>query len=266
MQNRKKCHENVWILSGTSDGPILSEKLLRHDYVVFVSVVTYKASTVYPQKNKLHIITGKLENEFAIQNFILKNEIKLIIDATHPFAQVISNKLISVCQKVQIPLFRYERGFIDNKKTQTKIIDDFKNIDEIEMQNKNILLAIGTRQLDDIARYYIDEGANVFARIIASPESILNAFSSCIKNSNIAILNPSKYQENNLELFICQNWKIDYVLCRESGGYSQRNWEYVSMKSDIKLFLLKRPMIKESKFLFSNYDDLIKKIDQLLRK
>ena len=87
------------------------------------------------------------------------------------------------------------------------------------MQNKNILLAIGTRQLDDIARYYIDAGANVFARIIASPESILNAFSSCIKNSNIAILNPSKYQENNFNLTELKTMKF----CRRADVFIGRN-------------------------------------------
>ena len=70
MHNSENCHENVWILSGTSDGPAIVEKLLKLNYVVFVSVITPKASKSYPKNSKLHIITGKLNDSLEITNFI----------------------------------------------------------------------------------------------------------------------------------------------------------------------------------------------------
>ncbi len=85
MQNHENCYENVWILSGTSDGPALANKLLELNYTVFASVVTHKAGNSYLKNPKLHIITGKLIDEDAIINFIKKNEIQFVIDATHPF-------------------------------------------------------------------------------------------------------------------------------------------------------------------------------------
>ena len=86
MHNSENCHENVWILSGTSDGPALVNRLLKLNYIVFVSVVTYKASKAYTKNPKLHIITGKLNDSSEIINFIEKNKINCVIDATHPFA------------------------------------------------------------------------------------------------------------------------------------------------------------------------------------
>ena len=70
MQNQKKCYQNVWILSGTADGPILAERLIKLDYVVFISVVSYKAGNVYPLNSKLHIFTGILKNKNEIKYFI----------------------------------------------------------------------------------------------------------------------------------------------------------------------------------------------------
>ena len=58
MQNQENCYENVWILSGTADGPVLANKLINLNYVVFASVVTQKASKTYSKNPKLHIITG----------------------------------------------------------------------------------------------------------------------------------------------------------------------------------------------------------------
>ena len=109
MQNPKKCHENVWILSGTSDGPIIADKLLNLNYVVFVSVVSFKASLVYPKKNKLHIITGKIIDEIEVHQFLEKHQIDLIIDATHPFAMQISTNLLKGCKKLNKMLLREDR-------------------------------------------------------------------------------------------------------------------------------------------------------------
>ena len=85
--------------------------------------------------------------------------------------------------------------------------------------------------------------------------------SSCIKSSNIAILEPSKKKGNILERKLCDHWKIDYILCRDSGSYAQMNWEEIVNESDIKLFLVKRPNLKyKNPLTFFDYDKLINEI------
>ena len=71
-------------------------------------------------------------------------------------------------------------------------LNGLKDINKEVLVNKNILLAIGSRLLNETASYYLKCGANVFTRVIPTFESISKAFGSCIKNSNIAILEPSK--------------------------------------------------------------------------
>ncbi len=261
MHNSKNCHENVWILSGTSDGPAIVNKLLKSNYVVFASVVTHKASNSYPKNPKLHIITGKLNDSSEIIKFIEKNKINHVIDATHPFALIISRNLNEACEKIKKPLFAFER------KSEIKLFKNFsyinglKDINKKVLVNKNILLAIGSRLLNETASYYLESGANVFTRVIPTYESISIAFSSCIKNSNIAILEPSKKKVNILEKQLCDHWKIDYILCRDSGSYAQMNWEEIVIESHMKLFLVKRPKLRyKNPFIFFDYDELINHI------
>ena len=264
MQNYRKSYENVWILSGTSDGPPLAKRLLELNYSVFVSVISYKASNVYPDNPKLHIITGRLSDTKEFKDFIISNEIDHIVDATHPFALKVSENVYEACLQISKPVFRFERNLSKGlRNNQTKIISDLNGINKYQLKNKNLLLAIGSRHLESTAQHYIDLGANVFTRIIATPESILKAFSSCIKNSNIAILNPSKNNNCFLEIYLCRFWKIDYILCRDSGGYSQKIWEKVSLDNNIRLFLLERPKNNLNYLVFSNYDQLVKKVENL---
>tara|TARA_B100000212_G_scaffold328845_1_gene293493 strand:+ start:71 stop:859 length:789 start_codon:yes stop_codon:yes gene_type:complete len=258
MQNHRKSYQNVWILSGTADGPLLANKFLKLNYKVFVSVVSYKASQVYPLNNKLHIITGKLCNEKEVQEFIDHYQIKFIIDATHPFAVNISKLLLKSTKPIGLFIFRYQR--VSRNKSKVRVVSDFKCLKTKEVKNKNILLAMGSRSLNEVAKYYIDCEANVFARIIATPESISYGLSSCIENSKLAILNPSKNKKDNLECYLCKYWNIDYILCRDSGGYSQMVWDDICLKSNISLILLRRPIVQESQFIFYKYNDLINKV------
>ena len=264
MQNQENCYENVWILSGTSDGPVIANRLLELNHSVFASVLTYKAGQAYIENPKLHIITGKLNNKDEIINFIKKNHIKCVVDATHPFALIISENLNNACKEISIPLLVFERKSLINKTNNFFYIDDLKDINKADLDNKNILLAIGSRFLNDTAYHYMNCKANVFTRVLPTYESITKAFGSCIKNSNIAILEPSKDEKGILEKKLCDFWKIDYVLCRESGSYSQKNWENIISGSKMKLFLVKRPKLKNDySHSFDQYQYLI---DHIIRK
>ncbi len=264
MQNQENCHENVWILSGTSDGPVIANRLLKLNYSVFASVLTFKAGQSYIENPKLHIITGKLSNKDEIINFIKKNQIKCVIDATHPFAVIISKNLNNACKEINKPLLLYKRESLINNASNFNYIDDLKDINKGDLENKNILLAIGSRYLNDTAEHYINCKSNVFARVLPTYESITKAFGSCIKNSNIAILEPSKSKEGILEKKLCDFWKIDYVLCRESGSYSQKQWENIISGSKLELFLVKRPKLENNySYSFNQYDKLI---DHIIRK
>ena len=261
MQNQGNCYKNVWILSGTSDGPVIANRLLELNYSVFASVLTYKAGQAYIENPKLHIITGKLNNKDQIINFINKNKITCVVDATHPFAVIISKNLNNACKEINIPLLLFERKSLINNTNNFFYIDDLRGINNVDIENKNILLAIGSRFLNDTASYYINCKANVFTRVLPTYESITKAFGSCIKNSNIAILEPSKNNKSILEKKLCDFWEIDYVLCRESGSYSQKNWESIVSGSKMKLFLVKRPKIKNDyAYSFDQYHNLINHI------
>ena len=167
----------------------------------------------------------------------------------------------NACKEIKTPLFLFERKSLINNANNFFYIDDLKDINNVDIKNKNILLAIGSRFLNDTANYYMHCKANVFTRVLPTYESITKDFGSCIQNSNIAILEPSKNKNSILEKKLCDFWEIDYVLCRESGRYSQKNWESIVSGSKMKLFLVKRPKVKNDYYhSFNQYQNLINHI------
>ena len=77
----------------------------------------------------------------------------------------------------------------------------------------------------------------------------------------MCIRDRSKNNKSILEKKLCDFWEIDYVLCRESGCYSQKNWESIVSGSKMKLFLVKRPRVKNDySYSFDQYHNLINHI------
>ena len=114
MQNQENCYKNVWILSGTSDGPVIANRLLELNYSVFASVLTYKAGQAYIENPKLHIITGKLNNKDEIINFIKKNQIKFFEGVVQSFELRLAQMQLYTAQNNFVSAIRS----VINKKTQ----------------------------------------------------------------------------------------------------------------------------------------------------
>ena len=140
MQNQGNCYKNVWILSGTSDGPVIANRRLELNYSVFASVLTYKAGQAYIENTKIQNITGKLNNKDQIINFINKNKITCVVDATHPFAVIISTNLYNACKEINMPLLQFERKSLINKTNNFFYIDHLKDINNLDPIARRIFL------------------------------------------------------------------------------------------------------------------------------
>ena len=59
-------------------------------------------------------LRGNLNNKDQIINFINKNKITCVVDATHPFAVIISKNLNNACKEINTPLLLFERKSLIN--------------------------------------------------------------------------------------------------------------------------------------------------------
>ena len=98
----------IFVASGTQDGRGLVEYLLKQNYKVMVSVVTNYGKELLPKDENLIINDHKLDEE-AMKNCLKENQIKVFVDATHPYAVNVSKTAMQVCDELNIPYIRYER-------------------------------------------------------------------------------------------------------------------------------------------------------------
>ena len=108
--------------------------------------------------------------------------------------------------------------------------------------NSNKVIIMDNVSQDGTATIAKSAGAEVFARILPSKESLIQAFSSEIPQDNIAVFRPFQTEPiGSMERSLCRRWGISAVICRESGGVTQRSWQNICVDEKIDLWLISRP-------------------------
>ncbi len=257
----KKCQPHLWLLTGTGEGHVFTKSLLKEGWKITVSVVSYRASIPYEKLNLEKILIGSLVGEEDVRKVILNarnNQIGFhcVIDMTHPFATRITRTLSKVCKDLDQYFIRYERPIDDN--SSCFLIEKFSDLGNYNLRNKAILFAVGVRYLQEALSSAEELGANVYARVLANPDSIKKTLSSSILKTNFAALNPSTHSDGAIEKALIRRWNIDGVVCRQSGGTNEKLWRQICLSMEIDLWLLKRPPRLQKINSVDDYKKLIK--------
>ncbi len=249
MQSRKNGHRNIWLLSGTGEGPYIAAALIENGWNVTVSVVTASASNSYSELPLAKIQVGPLQGVEGIKNVFVEaqnlNEgFDWVLDATHPFALEISLNLNKACQECDINLIRFERPL--KNIPGTFLIQNSKELSQCPFEGRNLLIAIGARYLKEAVVEARRAGARVFTRVLPTPASLRKALSCSLHESDLALLHPSQGKEMGLvERALCRRWSITDVICRQSGGLSEKLWQDVCKNENINLWLFRRPSLND---------------------
>ena len=241
MQGCGNRHGRIWLLSGTGEGPRLAAALLQLGWSVEASVVTPAAARAYDglKLHRLHI--GPLQGQDAIRT-VLKDGMayRWVIDATHPFAVQVSADLAAACAACGQPLLRLDRprergGHVDH-------LDSADALKGMDLSGRRLLLAVGGRHLATFHRAAVDAGAEVFARCLPSAAGVRAALAAGLPTDHLAVLQPLEGAcPGAIERALCRRWQITDVLCRQSGGITERLWRQLSDALDLRLLLLDRP-------------------------
>ncbi|PHM61452.1 cobalt-precorrin-6A reductase [Xenorhabdus ishibashii] len=161
------------------------------------------------------IVTGRMEAE-EMAEYLQKRGTKMVIDASHPYAERLSQNIVSACQKLGVPLVRYLRpSEIDA--VEHPLIHKVATIEkacEIAAQlGTRILLTTGSKQLADYVTHL--KGKTVLARVLPTAE-VLAMCESCGLSVDqiLALKGPFSADFNRAFYQFCQ---ADVVVTKESG-------------------------------------------------
>lgn len=105
----------VVIFGGTTEGRQLAEYLVqlnkkqkRQTIEVHVCVASEYGVQVLPDVDALKVHVGRLEQE-AMQEFLRAVRADICVDATHPYAVIVTQNIYQACKAVEVPYVRVQR-------------------------------------------------------------------------------------------------------------------------------------------------------------
>lgn len=237
----------LWLISGTGEGPQLAGLLLRRGWRLKVSVVTAAAARAYPRHVDLELAVGALGAASGatpsravvaelIRAEVLADPFAWVLDATHPFAVQISAALADACQQRRQPLLRLLRDPVPEQ--GALLLERIADLGDQVRSGERLLLAIGSRRLAEAIA--ASPEAVHHARVLPSPLALRQALALGLASERLACLRPAA-DSLPVEIALCRRWRIDSVLCRQSGGAGEQRWHALSTRLGLRLLLLRRP-------------------------
>jgi cobalt-precorrin-5B (C1)-methyltransferase len=182
--------------------------------------------------------------------FCKENDIRIIVDAAHPFASQLHNTIVKVSETLQVPVIRYERIYPPRDNSITWI-DDYSNIPH------DIDSMLATTGVQSIAKLkpFEAEGIRIYYRILNRESSIDLALRQGASKEQLC------YYDNPNDIPI----KADAILLKESGitgGFVEK--VEAAKALGMRIIALKRPAIAKSFITVNGPYGLRRAVEKLL--
>lgn len=105
---------DVILFGGTTEGRLIAEFLSDHDIPACVCVATEYASTLLHLKPCVRVLTGRLD-ESAIEQLIRDEKAALVVDATHPYADIVTKNVKAACDADGCEFLRVKRAPVNRE-------------------------------------------------------------------------------------------------------------------------------------------------------
>lgn len=245
----------ILVLGGTTEGRKAVETLDKAGKTFFYSTKSNLQKVV---SNNAVRITGGLDSE-AMSCFCQKNDIRLIIDAAHPFASQLHATVGEVSSKLSIPVIRYERHYQEHDQ---RIIwcDDYDDaVAKLRRDKvKNLLALTGVQTISKLKGYWKDNSCRF--RILKREESLDKAMKAGFPKENLCY-----YDETGDIIGLIQTYHPDAIITKESGesgGFDSKVVEALSY--GIKVYAVCRPPLPDGFITVSGEYGLRKSVEKLL--
>lgn len=237
--------KEILIFAGTTEGRKLSECLSKADILHTVCVATEYGEIVLTENACAHVHRGRMDVE-EMSAFISDGQFSAVVDATHPYAQVVTENIRNAMKGMDIPYIRLKRE-TDDSYDYDKIRSFECNEDcaEALLQiNGNILLTTGSKELSVYCGYESLKD-RLYVRVLPGLESLNLCNENGIMGKHIlALQGPFTVDMNEAML---RQYDISCLVTKKSGragGYIEKL--EAAKRLDIPVYVVERANVEEN--------------------
>lgn len=215
----------ILIFAGTTEGRTLSETLASAGIHHMVSVATEYGEMVMKEHPCVKILRGRMTQSDMVQ-VMRKHGILAVVDATHPYAGIVTENIKAAAAECRISYLRLCREMIDLPEKEIANIHYFDSHESCASALKqvygNVLLTTGSK---DLAMYCAEEDLRnrLYVRVLPGLESLKLCLENGISGKQILALQGPFGTEMNKALI--DQYQIECLVTKQSGaagGYPEK--------------------------------------------
>ncbi len=228
----------LMIFGGTTEGRLLAEFCIANKINAYISVATEYGAKLLNNSCFLHILRGKMTSD-EMADFIKKNHVKTVIDATHPYAVEVSKNIEKACQELGVCRYRVKRDcgtycstaiYFDNAELLAEYLDKTEG---------NILITTGSKELSKFCKIE-NYSKRCVVRVLPTDKIIDECEKMGFCKDNVISEKGLFSEQQNIAHI--NKYSISYLVTKESGkegGFE--NKVNAAEKCGVKLLIIRRP-------------------------
>lgn len=230
---------DVIVIAGTTESREVIVQQKKEGHKVLASVAT-KLGAQMLEEYDIPVHIGRLD-EKGFETFFQENPCDKIIDASHPFAKIVTQTVRTVAGKMQIPYERYERKEIQYEYDQILAAADAEEaVDLLNQIEGNILLTTGVNTAAVYASGVTDAKKRLYIRVLDNETSYEGCKKAGYPSKHVFGEMPPFDVEDNLRLIRKINAKV--LVTKDSGKTGGVDIKVQACKeAGIPMILIRRP-------------------------
>ncbi len=227
----------IIVFGGTGEGRLISQALADKDLDTLVCVTTGYGESLLAPGPALRVQRGLLDGA-AMAALLAREQPRLVIDATHPYAELASENIRAACEKLGVRRLCLEREALDS--AGCLLFSDLPAlVSWLDSQAGIIFSTLGAKEAAALA-WVSDYQQRVWLRILPDPAGLTACLAAGFPAAHIICMQGPFSAACNAALF--RESGADILLSKESGaagGYEEKR--AAAMAAGMTMALLARP-------------------------
>lgn len=224
------------VFSGTSDGRQLCERLAAAGVSTTVCVATAYGENVMPNVSEISVHTGRMDCEEMIE--FLKGY-DAVVDATHPYAEVVTRNVKTACETINKPYYRLLRPESEMPEDAYFAASVKEAADYLNTVSGKALLTTGSRELEAFTavRDYADR---LYLRVLPAADVVEKCLALGFSGKNLICMQGPFSEDMNAALL--RQTGVKYLVTKDSGelgGFMEKL--SAAKKLGVQIIVITRP-------------------------
>lgn len=212
--------KHILIFSGTTEGNKIAERLSTYPVKVYISVATEYGKVCAGEYQNAEIFTGR-KDQNEIERMIREKQISLVIDATHPYARIVTENVKAACEACgteYIRCLREKDATEENELVNTGRVVIVDNVNEavhfLKNTEGNILITTGSKELKEYTEIP-DYRNRCYARVLSTEQAVSDSCALGFEGKHLIAMQGPFSKEMNVATL--RQIGAAYFVTKESG-------------------------------------------------